>query len=703
MKFVQLIFLVTLTTVSYVQICSADLLTVKSFSSPPNYNLCTDSNDKQQLTDGRVTHFPIWLRKGTVGWQSRTPIAIRIRFPDKVRTRKPHAGILRIHSVRGLYAGVELPQHFDIYSRANNGQLWHVGTYSLDPKHLKDKKTHWFDIEVAYATEELVLVIHASGKFIFLDEISWEPAGYATEIPQPPLIQNLKAALDDSALRLNESFKQKIHQNKIITHARVNNPEIWIQEQWGVLNSNVDRNNISSLQKSMEVMGFSAEHESLCIGIKGNGASSHRAIINISGLKSNSYEIFEVQQVFAANGEQIFDPLVPLASDNTLMLKVITPTYIWIDIDLSKLDVGLHQFNLNVAINGVSKVVPGNIRIIESPRSPSSKLHAINWAYQSDMPIFRNADAAEKDLVAHGINVFVAHPYEIPGFASVSSWDPSKAGKFYRMVSLAKKHGQLLLFLGWRTDRNPFGFQSSSISLLSGPQKKFLDWIQKISTLLNSNGLPNDRWAIYPIDEPVGNNLLLLKHISEVIKSKYPEIRIYANPIASEKQPPDYDLLKNLIHLIDIWQPNSAALKIGLDKFFMGINKEWWLYAVPSSPAKLASPFYNYRLLGWLAWKYGAKGVGFWSYSDTSGSSAWIDVDGQRPDWAVVYETKHGIVSSRRWEAFREGVEDYKLLSAFDRAKVEQIMQRLGKADFDQWQSTDLNKVRRELLDQLFQ
>lgn len=59
-----------------------------------------------------------------------------------------------------------------------------------------------------------------------------------------------------------------------------------------------------------------------------------------------------------------------------------------------------------------------------------------------------------------------------------------------------------------------------------------------------------------------------------------------------------------------------------------------------------------------------AKGVGFWAYSDTSGSSAWDDFDGRRPDYAVVYENKNGPVSSRRWEAFREGIEDYQLFSA---------------------------------------
>jgi hypothetical protein len=35
-----------------------------------------------------------------------------------------------------------------------------------------------------------------------------------------------------------------------------------------------------------------------------------------------------------------------------------------------------------------------------------------------------------------------------------------------------------------------------------------------------------------------------------------------------------------------------------------------------------------------------------------------------RPDYAVIYEGHPGIVSSKRWEAWREGVQDFALLSA---------------------------------------
>lgn len=103
---------------------------------------------------------------------------------------------------------------------------------------------------------------------------------------------------------------------------------------------------------------------------------------------------------------------------------------------------------------------------------------------------------------------------------------------------------------------------------------------------------------------------------------------------------------------------------------------------------------------------FGASGVGFWSYSDTNGSSAWNDLDGKYPDWAVVYEADNRIVSSRRWEAFREGLEDYSLLSAVDRGSAEVILgdpirQNPSAVELEKWDSQKVYDIRHELMDRL--
>jgi hypothetical protein len=38
----------------------------------PNYGLCTDPGDLEQLTDGMYTDGYFWIHESTVGWQEKT-------------------------------------------------------------------------------------------------------------------------------------------------------------------------------------------------------------------------------------------------------------------------------------------------------------------------------------------------------------------------------------------------------------------------------------------------------------------------------------------------------------------------------------------------------------------------------------------------------------------------------------------------------
>nr|MBA3611838.1 DUF4091 domain-containing protein [Nitrospirales bacterium] len=184
---------------------------------------------------------------------------------------------------------------------------------------------------------------------------------------------------------------------------------------------------------------------------------------------------------------------------------------------------------------------------------------------------------------------------------------------------------------------------------------------------------------------------------AETVKQWNPSIQVYANPIVLRNSPIEDSDLRDVDPLVDYWQPQLSALDSPLGAFYQGLRKEWWLVSNPKMPAKLNSPLQEYRMLGWWAWHYGAKGVGFWAYSDTTGSSSWLDIDGYRADFAVVYESEEGIVSSRRWEAFREGLEDYRLLASRSQG-VQRSLGPINRETLENWQSADLEAVRRTLL-----
>jgi hypothetical protein len=451
---------------------------------------------------------------------------------------------------------------------------------------------------------------------------------------------------------------------------------------------------------AINIYGSTGEREVACLGVvSGAEAAVGGLRVTVDGLPELAVKLFEVRAVVAANGQRVYDPLVPLGNNHRLEPSHGAPAYVWIDLDLIVLGVGTHRFNVWLEGNGVKIAVPGTVNVVASHGNDSKRLNAVNWAYFSDLPIFSDHMAAVSDLVAHGINVFVAHPADIPGIALDGSWDIKHMMQLSRTVEAAKEHGMLLLYLGWDVDKNPLGFVSGKESLGPLETERLLAWIGKIVVYLTAQGLSPDRWALYPVDEPHRTaSLKLVKAISEVVKKKYPSLRIYADPTIGNNYSYSVSDLSELRNLVDYWQPELGLLKSPLGSFFRTLDKEWWIYSNPKSPAKLGSPLHDYRMLAWWAWQHGANGVGFWSYSDTGGSSAWVDIDGRRPDWAVVYESEQGIISSRRWEAFREGLEDYALLAAHSEDQIQKALSETSSVELDRWHSNDIEVVRRILL-----
>ena len=110
-----------------------------------------------------------------------------------------------------------------------------------------------------------------------------------------------------------------------------------------------------------------------------------------------------------------------------------------------------------------------------------------------------------------------------------------------------------------------------------------------------------------------------------------------------------------------------------------------WTYEC-LEPMKAQKPYSYYRLLPWRAFQRGQSGAGLWIYyyglGYAPGSVPWNDTLRPHGFSGVVYGSasspvqglSEDIIPSRRWEAWREGVEDYQYLyelqQAIDRTKV---------------------------------
>jgi hypothetical protein len=694
-----------ITAVSFValtistNLVKAEALTVETFSHAPNYSLCTDPEDHYQLTDGVLTSFPIWKNKQTVGWAAVTPVAIRLRITSSGLNKLPQDGIVRLHTAKGLSAGVDVPREIDVYTRDPDGRFRLVGSLVPDSGALADKSSHWLKFSVNAVTDTLVVVIHASGDYLFVDEIEWRPAGSGQLPLAVSSLPDMKAVLDDSTRRTREGLSRAAEADlaRLALSLDPGTMRAWVEDPWGKIDPRRAREHLERSLSVVQINGFASEHESLCIGVvAGSNSTAAGLLPSVEGLPAGAVRVFEVRSVVAANGQRVYDPLIPLNASTRIDMRTGVPVYVWFDVDLAVLGPGKHRFTIRLEATGHTISVDGIATVNAYDGSGVKPLRAVNWAYLSDRPIFQDPEVAIRDLTTHGINTFVVHPTDIPGLALDGSWNPAQAAKLAQSIALAKQRGMLLLFLGWTADKNPLGFSTTHRVIDVAARDRLLRWVVSLAAYLTEQGLSHDQWALYPVDEPNLQGLHLIKAVAEIIKHGHQTVRLYSDLSAFANPAVGISDLEKVRYLVDFWQPSLAVVRGHLGPWFTGLQREWWIYSNPKSPAKLASPLHDFRMLAWWAWYYRARGVGFWSYSDTNGSSAWDDLDSRRPDWAVVYESVHGVVSSRRWEAFREGLEDYILLVGL-RGTSEQV-ERVGKPNFDQWDMRDVDSIRSLLL-----
>jgi hypothetical protein len=141
---------------------------------------------------------------------------------------------------------------------------------------------------------------------------------------------------------------------------------------------------------------------------------------------------------------------------------------------------------------------------------------------------------------------------------------------------------------------------------------------------------------------------------------------------------------------IDIWCPSIYMLaeKTAVMDVVRKNGKKLWSYncgygySRPGGPnLKNMNLIGDYRVAAPFAFRHGATGIGFWCYN--LGGDPWGRID---MEYMLVYPGRSKPVTSRRWEAVREGIEDYRILAA--------LRNSLGEKGGPKQGSTTQNRIK---------
>ena len=357
--------------------------------------------------------------------------------------------------------------------------------------------------------------------------------------------------------------------------------------------------------------------------------------------------------LYSIRREPIADALPLLDEAQLLTVPPLETRQLWITVNAIDMTPGDYLSKIRIkSIEPDPSLVtlPLRIKVHDLALPQPGPLRFCVWAHDAG-----HAPEYElKDLIEHGVTVH---------FGVLPKAQCNAAGELVGTIDFADHdavvkrlapHG-IIMFLSPQSGLSGQPFLSDAWS------KAFIQYLRTWIAHLKELGLSYEDWAFYPYDEPSsphGKTIRNLVKVAKLIRQADPKALIYTDPTSGTTM----ESINMLSGLIDIWCPSDeliARFDGDLISILKPLAKEVWFYAA-SGRSRTLSPLGLYRQRFWYAWNAGLTGAGWWTYY--YGDYLW---DGPNPSgdyFSTVYTAPGAIVTSKRWEAAREGMEDYEIL-----------------------------------------
>lgn len=188
-----------------------------------------------------------------------------------------------------------------------------------------------------------------------------------------------------------------------------------------------------------------------------------------------------------------------------------------------------------------------------------------------------------------------------------------------------------------------------------------------------------DRFRIHITDEPHGHQLEPYAVVAGYIREFAPEFQIME---ALDVRDDFAFFEKNC----DVWVPQLGRFDKTLDLMLQRLadGKEVWIYTCLFPNGAYPNRFVDYaliktRLLHWINFRWGFTGYLHWGFNHWRGGDPFQDLEPPHGEssflppgdaW-IVYPGDRQLIDSVRYEAMRDGVEDYELLQVLNKKDPE--------------------------------
>lgn len=701
------VFLIQL--LDYFNVNAQNIALHKSYtvSSKPNYSLSASPTDRKSLTDGvYTTERTFWTQRTTVGWQDKEflEIVIDLNYAQPI-------GVVKISTIKGEGAGVYYPKDIFIYLSMDGEHYYQVGQAIVSKKGAERKHAIFSLDKIGFQAQYVAICIKPRGRFFFTDEVEVLKGDVSNELEGSAISKSILRRQVDSlsylkdkkrketqfALKIYETYSDPLRQPKysigINSKKAFEKKASWLKKKF---NSSFIVEKTSPWIKTPFPYQPKKEKRELdykFYALKGNTLYGAFILTNTEQTKikySFSFQnprlcnaqLFRVISVRDINGKFVPDALTSIEKEDSLNAGQ-SRLYIY------RLKNIKHKGNIQLRIKNKKQKRLLNIEVLLfSTKLEPPALYANNWAY-FDSPMLKDIKKrAIEDLKNHHINVYVIPPSILPNLMS-NNFD-----KFKRYISLLPRNSKILLFLNYKYKFYRLGY--NNLSFLSSEWKnKFIEWYRHIIKITKSLDFPSSNIVLYPYDEVTRKeDIKDFKLWISWVKEEFPRVKIYATISNREAA-------EELYHYLDILQ---VPIYSKLPMMFKDKKTKIWGYTTSSSSRNL-SPYKYYRLMSWRAYMKGLKGIGFWNYAGNKKKTyLGTPLYSKKQDFAVIYNDKHNdLISSRRWEAFKLGLEDYEVIVLYAKKVGKAQARRLVYKVLVNSKDVDLaDKIRIKMIKTIF-
>ncbi len=422
-------------------------------------------------------------------------------------------------------------------------------------------------------------------------------------------------------------------------------------------------------------------------------------LIKVSKFKSSDGKIIPRESIkiykIAWTGIRAGAPIAPdaLAELNPLGAIDISPgiTFgFWIFFDISEnVAPGIYSGGINIENQHSLKSQHINVklRISQITLPEKTDLAVFAWNYAFANPNWQN------DLIEHGttaarcsVNYSVKYRFDKNGNL-VGDMDFSHLQPYVDFYK--KTDGYILLYwwlkIKWRRGLRcefPGAPSGADLPFLSAQWKKaFKTLVMKTVSYLTSQGVPKEKILQYPFDEYLGEEFI---KVGKVFREMDSELKIFADYTAK------LEVYKRAAPYVDVWCPASGEFMSGRMErdgrlaFLRSTGKPIWFYDCGYNQ-RAESPYWKYRLKFWWAYKFKLQGCCFWKHRGDRVGSVYYPMFNAYGDVPI---------TSRRWEAWYSGLQDYKLLKLAERKFADNAEKLKQIKEFTKTACSDVNNTK---------